>query len=808
MSLTNNPIGENQNIFSRFYRSIISRICSSAIRRPFLLLLLTALVTVPAIIHLNKIRIETNLIRLLPRHSKAAFFTKKLEKVVSDGGHFTVLCEGEDPTLLNRAHLYLVEHIQSLKGVRSVDYQWPLDFIKKYRYLLIPVDYLDRISRELTRWEAEVNPFVEYIEADETFADREEGKDLDILLQQYSHLSRYHQSVDGKIRGILVRTSQGIGSLGKIRRLFFQLEEITQTAAKKFGVWAGVGGSHRNKLDEYDLITSDLNRSGLIASLLILFILLISFRSVAVVVVVLLPLGVGLIWAFTLVPFTVGSLNLITAFLLLILFGMGVDYSIHLVKRFQMEICSKPLSEAMLETFTSTGSSVLISGLTTALALCVLIISDFRGFSEFGIICSTAVGMVLLAMFLVLPSTMVVAYRLKLLKPRDKGLKRVFLARRWQTLALLVLIVVASYLLVFRLGFDLNFRNLQFTKETFKKSTIVKERQSMVYSGSMSPGAIYLAENLSDLDSLTQVLAANKDARGDETNLGRVRSLRDFAPTEATLKTRLAFIEDIKEQVQGRWVEKIEDEDKKRLIRDFKEWTVLTRGPSISEVPQFFRNGYLAKDGSGQMLLTIHPRFDRKDGRNAMAFTQELYDLKLPPGVRGPIGETAVFAETLWVVTGEGLWLTLLTVLGVLLLVWLNRGSLRDALWILFPLTAGVVLTFGIMVVLGLKLNFFNVVVIPALFGMGVDLGVHYYRRWLEKGGDTVGTLKELFEPLSVTTITTMLGYSGMVFARHPGIQSIGIVACLGLSLIWMTSLVMLPGIFAWVPKKFLGNRL
>jgi predicted RND superfamily exporter protein len=207
------------------------------------------------------------------------------------------------------------------------------------------------------------------------------------------------------------------------------------------------------------------------------------------------------------------------------------------------------------------------------------------------------------------------------------------------------------------------------------------------------------------------------------------------------------------------------------------------------------------------MLLTIHPRFDRKDGRNAMAFTQELYDLNLPPGVRGPIGETAVFAETLWVVTGEGLWLTLLTLLGVLVLVWLNRGSLKDALWILFPLTLGVVLTFGIMAVLGLKLNFFNVVVIPALFGMGVDLGVHFYRRCMEMGGDTAATFRELFEPLSVTTITTMLGYSGMVFARHPGIHSIGILACLGLIIIWMTSMVMLPGMLNWFWKRAHGQR-
>jgi hypothetical protein len=88
-------------------------------------------VTVPAVLHLNNIKLETNLIRLLPSHSKAASLTRELKDIVSDGGYFTVLCEGGDAVQLGKAHLYLVEQIKSLAGIRSVDYQWPLKFIKK-----------------------------------------------------------------------------------------------------------------------------------------------------------------------------------------------------------------------------------------------------------------------------------------------------------------------------------------------------------------------------------------------------------------------------------------------------------------------------------------------------------------------------------------------------------------------------------------------------------------------------------------------------------------------------------------------------
>jgi predicted exporter len=81
------------------------------------------------------------------------------------------------------------------------------------------------------------------------------------------------------------------------------------------------------------------------------------------------------------------------------------------------------------------------------------------------------------------------------------------------------------------------------------------------------------------------------------------------------------------------------------------------------------------------------------------------------------------------------------------------------------------------------------------LIGLGEDHGVHYYRRWKELGGDTRTTHRELLGPLTACTLTTMTGYSGMAFASHPGLRSIGLFAILGMACIWLTSLVLFPAI-------------
>ncbi|PWG74464.1 hypothetical protein DF186_17770, partial [Enterococcus hirae] len=81
-----------------------------------------------------------------------------------------------------------------------------------------------------------------------------------------------------------------------------------------------------------------------------------------------------------------------TSVLFVILFGMGIDYGLHFYARY-IEFRSKGESiiEALHETYDNTGSAIVVSGLTTAFSLFVLIIARFRGFSEFGFIAGSGI---------------------------------------------------------------------------------------------------------------------------------------------------------------------------------------------------------------------------------------------------------------------------------------------------------------------------------------------------------------------------------------------------------------------------------
>jgi predicted RND superfamily exporter protein len=787
------------------FRRVIEPICRSSSRHPVAWLLAVLLLSVPAALEFRNIRLDTNLVRLLPTGSPAARWTRTLQREAGDEGYFTILFEGSNPETLLSAVRDTAVRVRALEGVLSAEYEYPLEFIERYRYLLVPNYYLERILDYLIGLEAELSPVgADLLGAPAELSSKEKKEDAEMkeLLDRYGHLTPYHQSRDGRVMGLFVRPRIGLTSLAGLRGLWLELKKTAADQAAADGLWAGVGGSQTENLREYDVIVRDLRLSGTIATALMILFLLLSFRSVTVLPALLFPLGMGLLWSFSLVPPVLGSLNIITSFLILVLFGMGIDFSIHLVKRFQLELATKPREEALVETYGSTGASVMISGLTTALALLVLAFSAFRGFSEYGLICGASISLTLLAMIVVMPATLIMGHKFGWIKPVRIGRRGAKLPPRLASAIIAVALVASVAVAALGLRFDYDFNSL---KPDRAESRRVEEANKTVYSRYMSPGAVYVAPDLATLDKFLEVLDARR--RRPDSLIQRITDIRDLAPNDAQAAERLDLIGQIKEQVEGAWTGRIEDPDERRWIEDLRSWSPPARQPQYHEVPASLKAGFETWDGSGQLIVGVYPSVPRGNGRNAMRFTKELYGLETPEEIKGPVGEMPVFAEILWIIAAEGPWVVAATFLSVFLLVFVGNRSLRETAWTVMPMVGGLALTFGVMAATGFRMNFFNVVVIPTLIGLGEDHGVHYYRRWKELGRDTAATHRELLGPLTACTLTTMMGYSGMAFASHPGLRSIGLFAILGMMCIWLTSLVLFPTILEAQRRRVPPNR-
>ena len=121
------------------------------------------------------------------------------------------------------------------------------------------------------------------------------------------------------------------------------------------------------------------------------------------------PIVLVLIWvlgtmALLGIPYTV-----ITSIITALSIGIGVDYTIHMIHRYQEEFSRvRNPEKAAVRTLATTGSALLGSALTTALGFGVLVFSPVQAFQQFGITSAITIAYSLLVSILVVPPAMTV----------------------------------------------------------------------------------------------------------------------------------------------------------------------------------------------------------------------------------------------------------------------------------------------------------------------------------------------------------------------------------------------------------------
>jgi uncharacterized protein len=136
----------------------------------------------------------------------------------------------------------------------------------------------------------------------------------------------------------------------------------------------------------------------------------------------------------------------------------------------------------------------------------------------------------------------------------------------------------------------------------------------------------------------------------------------------------------------------------------------------------------------------------------------------------------------------------------VLVVLYLDFKSVHDTLCAIFPVAIGFGITFGIMYLTGQQINAANIIVLPLMFGIGVSAGVNILHRYrADPFGRPLGLTDGTGKGVTVTTITSMIGFGAMMFATHRGIASLGFVLCVGLGMTLLASYSVVP---AWLELR------
>jgi len=552
------------------------------IRHARTILLATAFVLVLSGIAITRLGVDTDIAKMLPLDNPVAQSYTEITDEFETTSTLIALVEGpERETLIKTAEaLSTAFRTDGRTGalVRSVQYRFDRNFAERWGLLLQKNEDLadtERIfaSTRLLPLLRATNDIIEekLADGDDEEVEGSEGEDDSYaMMSQFAlfaeELERavstdggdvwvkaegladawlfgeeYLMDPEGRSLLMVIRPSFDIGDRSKLTALSNAAMELAREAsAKDPSISVSYTGDVQNEADEERAIGSDTFYPSLIAFGLIVVLFCFSFNRRRTILFALAALAAGIVIDLAFAALTVRNLNMVTSSFGALLVGLGIDFGIHIVSRFDEETHKGALpEEAMGKIFAEAGMPIAIGGLTTALAFYSLLLTKTLAFRQFGLIAGTGVVITLAAAFIVLPALLGAFPGKRKEKRRRQAFsfiiptKVALFSRKHRVAVFLAVALLTAFSLIGipRNGFDYDMRNIG-PQETQAKRTedAVAERFGISTWQHLAQAA--------SVEEARTLAEAFKDA----PFVRRVESVADYIPSPVEQEERLRIL--------------------------------------------------------------------------------------------------------------------------------------------------------------------------------------------------------------------------------------------------------------------------
>jgi len=781
------------------------------------IILLSTLLSVGTGFFAMQLRIKADAAGLLPDDYVSVQELNRIKARVGGLGPLMVLVTADD---LGRAVDFMHALADSLEDdplISSIIRGKDSEFLSKNRLLYMKLEDIEEIHGRVEEYidleKAKRSPLYFAFEDEE----EEGGLDFTDLEDRYSQYSLDGFEKDyyltAEKTGVILRLyPTGVITDRKFTNsLFSRLDRlIAEIGPKSFhpSLSTSYEGSFKNASTQYKVVVGDLKATALYAFLGVLVLISFHFRQVLSPLFIVVPLLMSLSWTFGLTKIVIGNLNQITVCLFAILFGLGIDFGIHIFARYrEARRRGMETEDALVETVVHTGSALTTTAVTTSVAFFSLIFSDFKGFSEFGFIVGIGILFSLVAMLVVCPAFIVLAERFHVIRLQQKSIPEHLLRRGRYPFSILTLcfgLLATGYGLfhtlgpvvktdplridfVTHLGFEYDFKKLRPSLPKMGPQATLPEK----LKETRSP-AIILTESREDAMEVVAAVKQIRADRGDTSTIKSVKSVYSALPPQQLEK--LQVINSIRQMLEEE-DDLIGDAERAKVdsLRQYLEVEEL----ALEDLPTDMTNSFLSKEGKVLDFVMINASVALRDGRNAMRFAREIKKIVTPSGKTYHASSShIIFAEMLELMLRDSVKAVVITLLVVTLVLLIDLRSFVDTAIVLTPVLTALLWVTGFMYLLDFKVNIYNMVAFPTIIGMGIDNAVHVFHRYRESGkGSLRLVLRTTGLALVATTLTTMVGFAGLLPAQHPALYWIGAVTLLGLGCCFISAVTLLPAV-------------
>jgi uncharacterized protein len=609
----------------------------------------------------------------------------------------------------------------------------------------------------------------------------------------------------------------GRASSDAIRRAASDLQ-----LASKYQARVRLTGTVPMEDEEFATVRRGALANGIGTLIVVLIILWMALKSARMITAVFLNLFVGLTITAAFGLAMVGAFNLISIAFAVLFVGIGVDFAIQFSVRYRDERHKiTKFGPALTSAAQKIGAPLTLAAAAVAAGFLSFLPTNYRGVSELGLIAGVGMLIAYATSITLLPALLSVlnppgepepvGYRA--LAPVDGFLHN----HRIAIVAGTVAIAVAGLPLLYYLTFDFNPIHL--------RSAAVESVATFLDLGE---------DPRSGINSVSVVTSTLDEAKSAAERLRkhpqvlRATTLEDFVPGEqpeklAMIGTFARKIGPILQQRPGKEptdgenitaLNGIADELNKiagtakgpgaeaarRLAADSLQLAKADRAlrdeaqsvfiPPLKmdlaglqkylqaslitteNLPPDIKRQWVTPDGKSR--AEVSPKGDINDTEFIRRFARAMLAI-YPNTVGVPIsilesGDTVVAA---FIQAG------LYALLSISILLWIVLRRFGDVLLTLVPLLLAGVVTLEICVLIGMPLNFANIIALPLLLGIGVAFKIYYIMAW--RGGETNLLQSSLTRAVIWSALTTATAFGSLWLSSHPGTSSMGKLLALSL---------------------------
>ncbi|GEQ85244.1 glycerol acyltransferase [Patiriisocius marinistellae] len=533
-----------------------------------------------------------------------------------------------------------------------------------------------------------------------------------------------------------------------------------------------------------------------IAITILMVIFILFYKKLIIPFILFTPTILGALLAVSLLYLIRTEISAISLGIGSVLLGVTLDYSLHILTHIRN-------NEGVESLYKEIAKPILISSLTTALAFLCLLLLDSQALQDLGIF--AAVSVIGAAIFALLFIPQVYKVKTKAIAKKtsiDNIANYKFHHNKWLITGITGLLIMSAF----------TYNKVTFNNDlatlNYEPSEILKAKRNLDALTNLESKSVYAVAYGNTTEA---ALKANDSLFNGLKNLESQHKIMSFSNLGALVQSKESQAKNIKKWNLFWTSEKISNLKQNMissgnelgfkpssfdgfyglLQRDFKTLSIAEYGALSSiTIEDFISEELDITTVTSVVKLEDEYAYEVKaafaDSDSILIIDRKQMNESLLGSLRDDFNKL--------------IWYSMAVVL-LLLLLYYRSFSLTIVTMLPVFLTWGI--TVGVMGILGIEFNIFNIIISTFIFGLGIDYSIFITNGLLQElktGQPTLGTHKT---SILLSVLTTILGIGVLIFAKHPALYTISIVSIIGIFSAMLLAFTLQPLLFV----LFIGSK-